>query len=172
LVAPVDSGEIIRKGAYLQYEGGPTLWFNWEATGSFGLSEIGDDLENYTPRTSSSGLLKPDIVIEQGHRRLVLDAKYKGQRGNGFYGAQDDGTIQTPKAEDLNKMHAYRDAIAGVEGAFALFPGAESRVYPTHGATRSWEGVGALALRPDLDGRPDNSQAENIRALIRGFAGL
>ena len=66
-------------------------------------------------------------------------------------------------------MHAYRDAIAGVTGAFALFPGTTNRLYPTHGATHPWKGIGALALRPDTAGQPDSKQARNLETLICGF---
>ncbi len=110
-------------------------------------------------------------MVEYAGRRLVLDAKNKGRRISGFFGSQEDGTIKTPKPEDIVKMHAYRDAIKGVQGAFALFPGTESVLYPAHGATQPWNGIGALALRPDPEGKPEGAQIRNLEALIWGFAG-
>ncbi len=95
----------------------------------------------------SGGDLRPDFVISVGEKRLVLDAKYRKRGGDGeLYGAEDEpfGTGEV-KQEDLLKMHAYRDALPSVVGAFAVYPGRESRVseHPETGVK-----VGALALCP------------------------
>jgi len=114
-----------------------------------------------------------DIVIIKDHRKkLVLDAKYKGKSGSsGFYGEEDEGSINKCKDEDLDKMHAYRDAIREVYGAFALYPGEESLIYPTHGASRPFEGVGALALKPVADGRPRAEDMARMEMAIDDFVG-
>ena len=157
-------------GARIVYGGGLSLHFNWSATGTRGLEAVGLVPDGYERGNSYSKAWRPDIVINHREARLIFDAKNKGHSGNdGFYAIQEDGTILTVRQEDIAKMHAYRDAINGVVGAFALFPGEIDQIFPAHGSARSWDGVGALALRPDLGGRPDRAQIEDLRALILGF---
>jgi predicted component of viral defense system (DUF524 family) len=78
-----------------------------------------------TPFASLSFEQRPDLVVEILHRDgtaelLILDAKYKTE--------ERDGTIG-PKKEDIDKMHAYRDAIIHreqgrvVRHAAILYPG-------------------------------------------------
>ena len=169
LVHPSDSRQEMELGACLTYEGGLSLCFNWTAGGSPGFDSAKTIPPQHVWGTSSAGQFRPDIVIKYAGRHLIFDAKNKGLRSNAFYGAQEDGTICKPKPEDLVKMHAYRDAINCAQGAFALFPGTESRLYPSHGATQPWDGIGALALRPDTSGRPEPYQIRDLKAIIFGF---
>lgn len=171
LVTPSDTRAQVIQGARLRYEGGPTLSFNWTADGSTALASVTPVASARQWQASYAGEFRPDITIEIPGRRLILDAKNKGRRRNGLFGAQDDGTIQTPNPGDLTKMHAYRDAIAETVGAFALYPGRETCLYPAHGASGSWEGIGALALRPNMSGKPDREGFRDLQALLEGFLG-
>lgn len=91
---------------------------------------------------------RPDFVLRSGGRVLVFDAKYQVDEPEG----------RVPR-DAVVKMHAYRDGIAGVEAAWALFPGTRSERWdaPDGG------GVGALALRPGGNGR------DGLRALVEAF---
>lgn len=113
---------------------------------------------------SYSHTLRPDIVIVKNGRKLMFDAKYKGDRP-GFYCEGDDGTIQRWKEEDIDKMHAYRDAILGAKGSFILYPGTQDIFYPHHAGDSCIDGVGALSLRPGEGvkiGKPDNDSIKNV----------
>jgi predicted component of viral defense system (DUF524 family) len=66
-------------------------------------------------------------------------------------------------------MHAYRDAIADTVGSFILYPGQKPIFYPTFNATRSYQGVGAIALRPGLDEHPQGTGYQTLQKLIREF---
>lgn len=99
--------------------------------------------------------LRPDIMICHSNRKLILDAKYKVDTN------KDDA-----KNEDIIKMHAYRDAINGVWGAYVLYPGQKAdklEKYPYFGeADTSYKGVGAIPLTPG------NHQQE-LHTLIQAF---
>ena len=152
-------------GVSISYKGGLKLCFNWTFGGSLGFGDVKTFSLRYTPGKSYSAQFRPDIVISHYDRYLVLDAKNKGE----FYGTFEEGRITRHKPEDLVKMHAYRDAIDGARGAFALFPGTETQLYPAHDASQPWDGIGALALRPDSGGKPEPNQVRNLEALILGF---
>lgn len=107
---------------------------------------------------SLSHVMQPDIALERDGRLLLLDPKYRSYTEPG------------DEQEDVDKMHAYRDAIVrvdvvsgntvpAVDAAWCLFPGTPSlplsppeplRAYPAptqeHPFGRA--GVGALRLRP------------------------
>ncbi|MEW6038453.1 MAG: nuclease domain-containing protein [Pseudomonadota bacterium] len=55
-------------------------------------------------------------MLSHRNHLLVLDAKHRG-----IY-ASDTG-IESPSPDDIDKMHAYREAICNVWGAFVLYPG-------------------------------------------------
>jgi uncharacterized protein len=101
--------------------------------------------------------LRPDIMIRHGDRILVFDAKYKG-----FFDA--DSTIGNAKDEDILKMHAYREAIHNIWGAFALFPGIEDQVFDKS-SEFPYEGIGAIALKP-------NHPKDRLCRIIRTFLSL
>jgi len=124
----------------------------------------------FAPGQSYSHPLRPDITVEQGDHRLILDAKFKGA-GSGFYGVEaEDGTIQRWREEDIDKMHAYRDAIAGVQGAFILYPGLETALFAP--LEQSFPGVGALALRPGEQAGPNPEHAAALTHVIDRFCAL
>ncbi len=73
---------------------------------------------------------RPDLVLEVDGARLVFDAKFR---------ADVPGSVE--------KMHAYRDAIAGCVGAWALMPCGDAEAVE-HAAAEGG-GVGVVALRPE-----------------------
>ena len=114
---------------------------------------------------SRSHAMQPDMVLHRGGRLYILDPKFRP------YAQMADAQ------EDVNKMHAYRDAIvrresqsrpavSPVEAAWCLFPGpvpgeaaASAAVYAYPAASPEHPfgtaGVGALKLRP---GDPHTTQ--------------
>ena len=171
IVPHSEKEQVVREGVEIAYEGDIRLVYNANCRGSGGIDPEHGDMSDYHPSESYSHSLRPDIVIIKDHgKKLVLDAKYKGKsRSSGFYGEEDEGCINKCKDEDLDKMHAYRDAIREVYGAFALYPGEESVIYPTHGASRHFEGVGALALKPVAGGRPKAEDMVRMEKAIDDF---
>jgi len=170
-VATGDDEHKLIQGVCIRYNRGFSLNYNYSASGSCGIKPYEKMSVNYTPGDSSSHSLRPDIVIiKDNGQKLVFDAKHKG-RGNadGFYGDEFEGTIDTCKEEDLDKMHTYHDAIKNVQGAFALYPGKETVVYPCHGAQNKFHGIGALPLRPIEGGRPDPEHYEFLSQVIEDF---
>jgi hypothetical protein len=99
------------------------------------------------PLRSASYEQRPDIAIEidagRGPRVLVFDPKYKLESEQ-LEGEISDGR---PKKVDIDKMHAYRDAIRDandqrpVEFAAIIYPGASSEDFGS--------GLQAIAARPD-----------------------
>ena len=134
LVIDRETERVVPEGICITYNGGISLLYNARYRSSFGVSLIGNgsELKGYNPFESYSHGLRPDIVIEKnGSKKLILDAKYKGKNGgSGFYGGEERGTIVGYNEEDLDKMHAYRDAIKDVFGAFALYPGEKTIIFP------------------------------------------
>jgi predicted component of viral defense system (DUF524 family) len=102
---------------------------------------------NGAPLSSASYPQTPDVVIEieeagRPTRVLVLDPKYKLESEE----LENEITDGRPKKVDIDKMHAYRDAIRDganrrpVEYAAILFPGAATEQFGP--------GLEALAARP------------------------
>jgi len=115
-------------------------------------------LYNPTYTTSSGRALthnfRPDIVIEihtpKGERTIhAFDAKYRREDHNSTY---------IPLREDIDKMHAYRDAIGQVtsndfqrtlQSAIVLFPAPTNPAYESHPFHMSLpHGIGGLPLLP------------------------
>jgi predicted component of viral defense system (DUF524 family) len=102
------------------------------------------------PLSSVSFSQRPDVTIEvqpaQGPSRLYLfDSKYKldGEL------AEEESTDGKPKKVDIDKMHAYRDAIRG-EGAERVVRYA-TVLYPGPGM-RYGEGLKAVRAYPGFEG--------------------
>jgi predicted component of viral defense system (DUF524 family) len=81
-------------------------------------------------------------------RHLHFDAKYRL-----------NALSESFEREDLQKMHAYRDAIRGTMGAFVLYPGSHTQRWSL--TKTGWPSVGAFSLRPN---QPSDALA--IKALI------
>jgi len=109
--------------------------------------------------------LRPDYVWERADGRLiVMDAKFRLDNINQLATARDgdvQGVSAKAKDADLVKMHAYRDAIAGVTAAIVLYPGSDRGFWSVDGAmTRDLSigdviagdlhGVGAIPLLPTM----------------------
>jgi predicted component of viral defense system (DUF524 family) len=107
--------------------------------------------------------LRPDYVWERPDGSLiVMDAKFRMHKPIGLVAEEDGETsnLDNPraKADDLEKMHAYRDAIRGVKAALVLYPGNVAVFRNTDGEylapdlggllTGDIEGIGAISMRP------------------------
>ncbi len=97
-----------------------------------------------------------------------FDAKYRVERVGELLGdsSDDEGlreetrrarTRHGPLAKyaDLLKMHAYRDAIRRTAGAYVLYPGKPGDGQMFQGFHEVLPGLGAFAIRPDKDGKPE-----------------
>jgi hypothetical protein len=102
---------------------------------------------------------RPDLTVSRGERRVHLDAKYRLDPARG------DGAVVR---EELVKMHAYRDAIPGSVGAYALFPGGAAEALDGRDARG---GVGALPLRADLDPGARDAQRARLRDVLCALLG-
>lgn len=103
--------------------------------------------------------LRPDFTLRVGERRVHLDAKYR------LDPAMPEGGLVR---EELVKMHAYRDAIPGSVGAYALFPGGEGDRLEGRDARG---GVGALPLRAGVDEGRRSAQREALRGVLADLLG-
>ena len=63
------------------------------------------------------------------------------------------------KYGDLLKMHAYRDAVRRTAGAYVLYPGKPGDGQMFQGFHEVLPGLGAFAIRPDKDGKPEGMSA-------------
>lgn len=102
---------------------------------------------------------RPDFTLSHRGRCVVLDAKYRLDPGD-----PDGGFVR----DELVKMHAYRDAVAGCVGAYALFPGAEGALLDGSDARG---GVGAIPFRPSGDESVRRAQRASLRARIEALLG-
>lgn len=123
----------------------------WEHTVRFTLPDGRNVALTYNPRFGGDPLLvpqQPDLLLEIGTRRLVLDAKYRLDTSPEYlrrYGGPG------PPEDALNGLHRYRDALK-VSQAVALFPYHESEP-GSFGASRLHRsveriGIGALPFLP------------------------
>ena len=118
---------------------------------------------SYPQRSRSlSRTMQPDVAMEQAEKTWVLDPKFK--------------SYATPGAEgdDMDQMHAYRDAIVDAQGgksvvrAWCLFVGSAgeaSRLQIAYGPPAA-SIVGALRLRPG-----DGSGFERLCHLLSSWLG-
>jgi len=109
--------------------------------------------------------MRPDIAISIPDRGYHLfDAKFRmrlvsstdavGDAGDGE-GSDRDRTF---KRNDLNKMHAYRDAIPSSLSSWVLYPGTEEHCYGVStdatSVNSAWQGVGAIPCLPGDESSP------------------
>ena len=100
-----------------------------------------------------------------------FDAKYRVERVCELLGDPADDEIfkseASPREEartvakygDLLKMHAYRDAVRRTAGAYVLYPGKPGDGQLFRGFHEVLPGLGAFAIRPDKDGKPEGMSA-------------
>lgn len=125
-------------------------------------------------RQSYSLPMRPDIALwvpDQGYH--LLDAKFKLR-----FAAKVDEDIEAEPDEDqreskykrvdLDKMHAYRDAIPAALSAWVLYPGTEAQQFEICRDIKEfnggWKGVGALPCLPGLESK--RSLAELLSMLL------
>lgn len=130
--------------------------------------------------TSYSVALRPDVTVhvrraDEKRHALVLDAKFKfdgkrladvakedakAEEGD----ADEEAPVRRAVRDDIHKMHAYRDALRDVVGAFVLFPGTDDGAarYRAEVGGRDFEGVGAIPLVP-------GQQSTELKALLSKF---
>jgi PD-(D/E)XK nuclease superfamily protein len=111
-------------------------------------------------------------VLRFGGTLHAFDAKYRLDRFDVDEADPDDDSA-TYKRADLYKMHAYRDAIAGLKTAFVVYPGNEFVFFERQGFRRTRpadvaqrDGVGAVPLRP-ADAEPVEKLRDLLRVLLR-----
>lgn len=111
---------------------------------------------------SYSAHFRPDVVLDVNGDLFVFDAKYRLSRLDAFQSEETDNGPHrlgsTYKADDLHKMHAYRDALHRVRAAVAVYPGSQFAFFERDGELRSaptcietLDGVGAIPLQPDCE---------------------
>ena len=126
----------------------------WNAKAEFG--DVGA-LEYNATMSGYSLPFRPDLIWRKNGKGVaVFDAKFRAEKPS----ATDDDS--DPKRADLDKMHAYRDALR-VPNAIVLYPGTEPWWFPADDAhdlcderedvglqqlLNGWRGVGAVPFRP------------------------
>ena len=94
---------------------------------------------NQTKRSYSNIPLRPDFLMEICGHRFVFDAKFrldweeieeKFAKEDELIESDESNYESLAKAADIVKMHAYRDAIKGVQGAFVIYPGKNNALFP------------------------------------------
>ncbi len=101
-----------------------------------------------------------------------FDAKYRVERVRELLGDPSDDEAFKKNTEskdrartaakyaDLLKMHAYRDAVRRTAGAYVLYPGEpKDAKLPFQGFHEVLPGLGAFAIRPNKNGKPDGMSA-------------
>ncbi|SMC26645.1 hypothetical protein SAMN02746041_02712 [Desulfacinum hydrothermale DSM 13146] len=131
-------------GYRVAYPGGVVLHYN---------RTYGSPVESYSHE------MRPDLVIHHNGRGMVFDAKFK---------VAEDGSF-TP--DDIDKMHAYRDSLKGIIGAFIFYPSrnTDPALFRAHHGTTDYEGVGAFPLIPDEQGCPSEKQIGPIAQAVAAF---
>lgn len=97
---------------------------------------------------------------------LHFDAKYKVKAfTRDFVDSDSDADVSSEVLPaDLQKMHAYRDAIRRSAGAYVIYPGTEDlRREQYH---ELLPGLGAFCLRPSSGGEADPASTSSVREFI------
>lgn len=123
----------------------------WNATAKFLTGEL---VYNAT-QCGYSLPFRPDLTWKRGAIPVaVFDAKFRAEMPDKSVDA-----ISDPRRADLDKMHAYRDAL-GIASAVVLYPGSELLWFPAtpahapatdlQGVLDGWSGIGAMSFRPEV----------------------
>lgn len=175
--------EADRTGLSLRLRRGAKSGLRFSAT----VDEVQLQAELFFNRSASFGKqsgqswtasMRPDVSVriwsvdgdfELGAEHWVhLDAKYRLKRIPDVRGVivddEDRESDAEHRADDLLKMHAYRDAIRGSAAAYVLFPGSVPSNLPLT-ADERLPAIGAIPLRPELV----NVDAPALTELFRGI---
>ncbi|MCS6777356.1 MAG: nuclease domain-containing protein [Chloroherpetonaceae bacterium] len=113
--------------------------------------------EHNDPGVSRTHAMQPDIALLHAGNLYLCDAKFRGYAPGSVLPERIPHTDDALLA-DLDKMHAYRDAISGVVQAWCLYPGTpeDTRMaiaYPESTPQNPFgtAGIGAVRLRPGHD---------------------
>ncbi|MBE7452138.1 MAG: DUF2357 domain-containing protein [Kofleriaceae bacterium] len=126
-ITPAFWGPNVRQGFQVRWATGHRVTYNETFVGR-------------TQERSYSTELRPDVTLwcPSGACHL-LDAKFK---------VSDQGSF---KNDDVQKMHAYRDAIRDARSSWVLYPGDLFDEFGTNDVG-IWGAVGAVPLRPETTG--------------------
>jgi predicted component of viral defense system (DUF524 family) len=116
-------------------------------------------------RKAYSGVwLRPDYLWEPSSGgKVAFDAKFRLAWDAAPLDIEEEDAVDPvgrAKADDLVKMHAYRDAIPGLRAAVVIYPGTIAEFRPVFGEARPGvtvsdvldseiEGVGTIPMRPE-----------------------
>ena len=126
-----------------------TLWYNKE----FSKPEDGEN-KKYSAYSLPQD---PDFTLELKYKDnikfLHFDTKYRVDKDNKY------------KKDDIDKMHAYKDAITNTFGAYILYPGKKRKVFDE--IDGDFGSVGAFILKP---GQTEENEKE-IMYFIKKIVG-
>ncbi|MBY6682325.1 DUF2357 domain-containing protein [Rhodococcus sp. BP-316] len=188
IVEQISGEQASLSGAYTVSKGGLQIdlsrgrVFSLQTT-SFGVPMTLALHYNKSYSTSANGSwsvgMRPDITLvitphdDKAAEVIVhFDAKYRIDTVGVAWAdaAEDEDVVEEPgtaKRADIEKMHAYRDAIRRSVGSYVLFPGRDEGGRTYEPFTELVPGVGAFGLRPTTDGSADSGQAATIRLFLR-----
>ena len=148
-----------RRGRLVSFE----LWFNQ-------LFNQGEGSWTEPVQPDCSLRITPDGTTATW---IHFDAKYRLSSSTDIFGRPPDdarpASVRSlgtrPLAEDVLKMHAYRDAIHRTSGAYVLYPGTDKETrYPKY--HEILPGLGAFVLRPTESGRAEAASAQALQQFI------
>jgi hypothetical protein len=126
---------------------------------------------DYTISIWPAGYPKSEAERNELMVHVHFDAKYRVERVRELLGdpsddeafekdaESKDGSRTAAKYADLLKMHAYRDAVRRTAGAYVLYPGRPGDGRTFQGFHEVLPGLGAFAIRPGRDGKPEGMSA-------------
>jgi predicted component of viral defense system (DUF524 family) len=136
--------------------------------------------EEHNELPSYSTRMNPDytLVIRDASLRVitavVLDAKYKYDTVDDFFVEEEtedddeqyDEQRRIAKRADLLTVHAYKDAIQGVTGAYVIYPGTNSSYDLWTESSDELHGIGAFPLYPSAGSSLTTAQKDNLKCFI------
>ena len=126
---------------------------------------------DYTISIWPAGYSKEESEQNELMVHVHFDAKYRVENVRELLGDNSDDELfksdedgktvdrTAAKYADLLKMHAYRDAVQRTAGAYVLYPGDPGDGQKFEGFHEVLPGLGAFAVRPDKDGKPQGMAA-------------
>lgn len=139
------------------------VWFNR----SFEHHQTSRDKGSWTvgmrPDVSIGISLTNESVSPAEITWLHFDAKYKVKAyTKGFIDPDSEAEVSGEVVpSDVQKMHAYRDAIRRSAGAYVVYPGTEEVALEQY--HELLPGLGAFCLRPSSGGEADSTSTSSVR---------